>query len=208
MKLVVYSDWFRVYENVLSKEYCDKIIKYSEPLMINQPLHGTEKLKEGHPQKDWRTSNQCFIDKSQPIINELDKAASTLTKISINNFEKTSVIRYKKGQEYKGHFDFFDEGKQEYYDKAISFGGNRIATALFYLSDEFEGGETSFLRCDNLTIKPKKGMCIIWQNMIDTRAFGDKIYKPNMASYHAGLPVKSGEKWIATKWIRENTCTM
>ena len=119
--------------------------------------------------------------------------------------EATSVIRYNKGQEYKPHHDFFHPESAVYNDE-IKRGGNRIATVLFYLNDDFDGGETIFPD-SGVKIQPKLGRCIVWENMFQVQNFGELKQILNYDSLHAGLPVISGKKYIATKWIRENKYT-
>jgi prolyl 4-hydroxylase len=201
MELVFETDWLKVYDNVLDKEYCDELIEISRPQLFRQPLssyhdHGTKQVE------DSRTSNQCFIY-GDKITEKLDNITNKLTDIPIENYEATSVIRYKSGQEYKTHYDFIPTN-HPMYDTFIRTGGQRTTTALFYLSGEFTGGETIFFKLDNLKIRPKVGMCIIWKNMIEVNTINGKELNNNLASRHAGLPVCKGEKWIATKWIREN----
>ena len=145
-------------------------------------------------EEDYRTSNQYFIPRNEIIDNKINEYASIVSELPIENQEPTSIIKYNKGQEYKQHHDFFHEGTKEYVEFISKTGDtNRAFTSLFYLNDEFEGGETYFPHLD-LTIKPELGMCITWMNMFEKSV-------PNFKSLHAGLPIISGKKYIATKWI-------
>jgi hypothetical protein len=76
-------------------------------------------------------------------------------------------------------------------------GGQRVYSCLFYLNDDFTGGETEFVNRD-IKIKPKTGRLLIWKNIKED---GSLDYD----SFHAGLPVISGTKWIAIIWVRENS---
>ncbi|KAL5196268.1 Prolyl 4-hydroxylase 1 [Glycine soja] len=91
-------------------------------------------------------------------------------------------------------------------------GGQRIATMLMYLSDNIEGGETYFplagsgeCSCGGklvkgLSVKPIKGNAVLfWSMGLDGQS------DPN--SVHGGCEVISGEKWSATKWMRQTTHT-
>jgi prolyl 4-hydroxylase len=49
----------------------------------------------------------------------------------------------------------------------------------------------------NITIKPEKNKMVIWDNLNQDESL-------NYDSLHAGLPVKSGVKYIAIIWIRKN----
>ncbi len=88
----------------------------------------------------------------------------------------------------------------------------RLASCLFYLNDDFEGGATHFLEID-LTVKPVKGSCLLWFNCrlpIEVNGIGSTDNPnstpspsiiPNVMTTHAGLPVVSGVKFAANKWI-------
>ena len=220
MKLVFKIDWLQVWDDVLSEEYCKKIVDIQKKELFNQPLVDpiSEESKEANKH---RTSMQSFIKKDSNLDKDINEKTYKLTNIPIENYEETSVIRYKEGQEYKLHNDYFfpertwspDSFNDESdYEIAMSEGGNRISTALFILDGNCEGGETYFPRLNNLLIKPKTGRVIIWQNIFSFKKinypfyneFENTKYTLNEKSQHAGRPVISGEKWIATKWIRES----
>ncbi|KAA0044633.1 prolyl 4-hydroxylase 1 isoform X7 [Cucumis melo var. makuwa] len=89
-------------------------------------------------------------------------------------------------------------------------GGQRIATMLMYLSENIEGGETYFPKAGSgecscggktvpgLSVKPAKGDAILfWSMGLDGQS------DPN--SIHGGCEVLSGEKWSATKWMRQKS---
>jgi prolyl 4-hydroxylase len=69
-------------------------------------------------------------------------------------------------------------------------------SCLFYLNDDFDGGETDFPKV-NYRVDPQIGKLVIWKNLNDDLSV-------NYNSLHAGLPVISGEKWICIVWVREN----
>jgi prolyl 4-hydroxylase len=100
--------------------------------------------------------------------------------------EPLQVLRYRPGGEYRPHSDAIP-----------GFSNQRVATLLVWLNDGFEGGETEFPEV-GLTLKGGIGDAILFRNV-----GGDGRRDP--ASAHAGLPVTSGEKWLASRWIRERT---
>ena len=61
----------------------------------------------------------------------------------IRNAEQYQLVYYKRGTEYKPHFDSFDfeteDGKKNWEP-----GGQRMITVIAYLNDVKEGGETGF----------------------------------------------------------------
>ena len=85
----------------------------------------------------------------------------------------------------------------DYTKDFLKRGGHRIATMVIYLNDDFEGGSTRFINLDR-NIKPKKYGSIYFHTL-------DKNEKKcHPYGLHAGLPVTSGNKYIANIWIREN----
>ena len=48
----------------------------------------------------------------------------------------------------------------------------------------------------NVTVTPRTGNLLIWNNM-------DELGSPNDATLHQGMPVEQGTKYILTKWYRE-----
>ncbi|XXG78742.1 hypothetical protein AAC387_Pa08g2619 [Persea americana] len=112
--------------------------------------------------------------------------------------------RYEKNQFYRPHHDYFSDTFN------LKRGGQRIATMLMYLSDNVEGGETYFpmagdgeCSCGGKTVKgmcvkPTQGDAVLFWSM------GlDGVSDPN--SIHGGCEVLEGEKWSATKWMRQRT---
>ena len=72
--------------------------------------------------------------------------------------------------------------------------GQRVATLILYLNEPEEGGETIFPEL-NLKIRPVKGHAVYFsyfhRGQVDPKTL------------HGGAPVIKGEKWIATRWVRE-----
>ena len=99
--------------------------------------------------------------------------------------EPLHILRYAPGQQYRPHHDAHAFGPIEQ---------RRIATALLYLNDAYEGGETEFPEL-GITVRGGVGDLLIFHNL-------DADNMPDMRMIHAGLPITSGEKWLATRWIR------
>jgi len=127
----------------------------------------------------------------QDIYNKL----SNIIGIDKDHFEQLQVVRYQPGQLYKEHWDacYEEEKCQEFLKK----GGNRYATFLLYLNDDFEDGETYFPLRDKKII-PEKGKAALFFNLDENNI--DKLEN----SKHAGLPPKSGIKWMCNVWVRLN----
>ena len=186
-------DWIGVHKNVLTKNECKSIIKFCNGKMYNHKLNSnlTDASSNGY-----RTSNQYWIELNETIDKKIRKFTSEITKQPINHQERTSVIKYENGQEYKSHYDCWYYSKNtSKYNRYITLPGNtdRVMTCIFYLNEGYEGGETGFPLLD-LAVKAETGMCISYVNMFDENT-------PNKESLHCGLPVIKGVKYIATKWV-------
>lgn len=107
--------------------------------------------------------------------------------------EILNVMRYDVGQQYKPHYDFFNENASGT-SEIMAQGGQRVRTVLVYLSTSYVGGETCFIPA-SVRYKGDLGDCLIFDNV---HADGT----PDRASLHAGLPVTQGTKWLASKWFR------
>ena len=108
--------------------------------------------------------------------------------------EATNVLHYDPGQEFQPHFDFIDPAEPRLAHE-VQQAGQRVLTALIYLNDDFEGGETDFPRLD-WRFKGATGDALLFWNTSPTGALEQN-------SLHAGLPPTSGEKWIYSKWVRD-----
>ena len=110
------------------------------------------------------------------------------------NGEPLQGQRYAPGQHYNMHPDFFYVD-QAYWPQVDRQGGQRTWTAMAYLNEPEAGGATRFPYLD-LSVTPKRGMLLAWNNMI---ADGS----PNNWTIHQGCDVEAGTKYIVTKWYRE-----
>lgn len=106
--------------------------------------------------------------------------------------EVSQVLRYAVGEEFMLHCDFLDP--QTNRDEIERF-GQRAATFLIYLNEDFEGGETSFPRL-GISHRGKTGDAVVFGNLGPNRV-------PDPGTQHAGLPPTRGEKWLFSQWVRD-----
>ncbi len=142
-----------------------------------------------------RTSHDAPIDPLQEDVamRLLQRRLCALAGLPAANAEPMVVLRYRPGQEYRLHRDLLPPSTLA--DPVQGRGGQRVATVVAYLNAVDEGGETEFPR-RGLRIAPRPGAALAFRNLLaDGTADEDSL--------HAGLPVRRGEKWIATLWIRE-----
>ena len=70
-------------------------------------------------------------------------------------------------------------------------------TLLMYLHEPERGGDTSFPQL-GLRFAAKRGCALF---------FSYDRPLPSTRTLHGGSPVQAGEKWVATKWLREGGFT-
>ena len=120
-----------------------------------------------------------------PAIVALNRRIAAISHSSYENGEALALLRYSPGQEYRPHFDFV---------RAVT--NRRLQTALVYLNDDYDGGETQFVQM-GLTVRGNAGDLLLFHNEGPDGG-------PHPLSQHAGLPVTRGAKYLATRWIRES----
>lgn len=116
-----------------------------------------------------------------------------LTGHALMGFEDTSVLHYSPGEQFASHYDFIDSSTQAG-QREIASSGQRAVTFLAYLNDGYDGGETAFPLLGR-GFKGNKGDALFYSNAL---ADGS----PDRRTMHTGTPLKRGEKWLMSQWIR------
>ncbi|HEX8124130.1 MAG TPA: 2OG-Fe(II) oxygenase [Allosphingosinicella sp.] len=122
------------------------------------------------------------------VVNALNRRIASASGTRIDQGEPLQLLRYRPGGEYKPHMDALPAEANQ-----------RILTLLVYLSDDHEGGETRFPRT-GLSYRGRTGDALLFSN-VDADGRADPL------SLHAGLPVTSGAKYLASRWIRAERFT-
>jgi prolyl 4-hydroxylase len=182
----------------LSNDECDAFLKASKGKLKSSTVISSGEAM----QHENRTSENCWIEHdANEIVHEVSKRLSILVQMPIRNAEQYQLVYYKKGTEYKPHFDSFDyetkEGKKNWEP-----GGQRMITVLAYLNDPKEGGETNFPQIGT-SINAKKGNIVVFHNTLPITSTTNHP-KIHPRSLHSGMPVIKGEKWMVNLWFREN----
>ncbi|HYJ53558.1 MAG TPA: 2OG-Fe(II) oxygenase [Allosphingosinicella sp.] len=118
-----------------------------------------------------------------PAVHALNQRIAAASGTGWAQGEPLQVLRYRPGGEYKPHFDAIP-----------GFANQRTLTMIVWLNEGYEGGETMFMKT-GAKLKGRTGDALLFRN-----ALPDGSRDPDAA--HAGLPVTSGEKLIASRWIR------
>lgn len=148
-------------------------------------------------QSTGRTGKNCWIlHDHDKITKSVGEKISKMVGIPLNCAESYQIIYYDKEQEYRNHYDGWLHDKSAKSIRCMKQGGQRLRTALVYLNDVEEGGETRMTKL-NIDVNPEKGKLLVFTNVQ-----GDTNIRHEMTE-HAGRPVIKGEKWAFNLWFRE-----
>lgn len=182
-----------LFGGLLSDEECDEMVRLAEPKLTRSTVVNTATGSyDVHPDRTSRGGH--FQRGENELVRRIEARISDLISFPVENGEPIQILHYVPGAEYKPHFDYFDP-KLPGNEKVLAMGGQRVATLIMYLNDVEAGGSTVFPEV-GIDVLPKKGNAVYFaytteDNQLDAR------------SLHGGSPVQAGEKWIATKWIRQ-----
>lgn len=181
-----------VFGNLLSAEECDALIADAAPSLARSL---TVAIKTGGEEINAdRTSDGMFFQRGQtPLIQRIEERVARLLNWPIENGEGLQVLHYRPGAEYKPHYDYFDPAEPGT-PSIVQRGGQRVGTLVIYLNTPEKGGGTTFPDV-HLEVAPQRGNAVF---------FSYARPDPSTQTLHGGAPVIAGDKWIATKWLREH----
>lgn len=142
------------------------------------------------------TDKKCIIE-DNPLIKKINRRMISL--IGNSNSLPTLGMKYYQNDYKEKHFDNpwkFHNGKLELGIDSLKNNSITTWTFMIYLNDVKKGGETFFPKI-NLKITPKAGMALIWNNLFIDGSI-------NIFSEHQALEVQENDKYIITKWFKEN----
>ncbi|KAB2626542.1 prolyl 4-hydroxylase 9 [Pyrus ussuriensis x Pyrus communis] len=194
------------FPNFATPEQCESIIGLAKPHLKPSTLA----LREGETEestKDIRTSSGMFLsasDDKSGTLDAIEEKIARATMLPRIHGEAFNVLRYEIGQKYNSHYDAFHP------DQYGPQKSQRVASFLLYLTDVQDGGETmfpyengsntdgtyDFRECVGLKVKPRKGDGLLFYSLLPNGTI-------DPLALHGSCPVIKGEKWVATKWIRD-----
>lgn len=115
------------------------------------------------------TNNPLYRDQDRVIRDDLEMAEELFRRLrphlpaQMNQLrlfglnDRLRMYRYREGQRFEPHMD-------HWYRPSV----NRITlhTVLVYFNDNFEGGETRFCEQLECTVRPRRGMAVIFQHKL------------------------------------------
>lgn len=148
---------------------------------------------DGAVASDYRTSYSGDVYPHDPFVKKINRRIDDLLGMEPEWGESIQGQRYEPGQQFQAHHDWFHPDGA-YWEIEKERGGQRSYTAMVFLNEVEAGGTTDFTEI-GLSIEPKPGALLCWNN-------ADPDGVPNLKTMHAGRPVVSGIKYIITKWYR------
>ena len=182
-----------LFQHFLSDAECDELIAIGRNRLKRSPVVNPDTGEENLISA--RTSQGGMFQVGEhPLIAKIEARIAQAVGVPVEHGEGFQVLNYQPGGEYQPHFDFFNPGRSGE-ARQLEVGGQRVATMVIYLNSVQAGGATGFPKL-GLEVAPVKGNSVFF------------VYKRpdgtlDEDTLHAGLPVERGEKWIATKWLRE-----
>eukprot|EP01062_Namystynia_karyoxenos_P004042 TRINITY_DN11432_c0_g2_i1.p1 TRINITY_DN11432_c0_g2~~TRINITY_DN11432_c0_g2_i1.p1 ORF type:complete len:327 (+),score=84.04 TRINITY_DN11432_c0_g2_i1:101-982(+) len=146
-----------------------------------------------------RTSEGAFIGDGEQArskaLNAVRRRVAAVMSLPVSNIEPTQILRYRAGERYLMHPDFFVGPKKE----KMGPGGQRIATCIAWLNNVSSGGATRFNSVPSIVVRPQTFGAVLFYSV-------DRTGKEDGHSMHEGQPPKEGaSKWVAVHWVRRGT---
>jgi len=175
----------------LSEDECDALIALSRPRMRRSQT--VDRQSGGCVVIAAPTRAGMFCARgAAPRGQRIARRIAALLRWPVEQGEGLQVLRYAPGTQYRPHFDYFDPAHPGT-AAVLRQGGQRVATLLMYLQAPQLGGATVFPDA-GLQVSPARGHALF---------FGYERPHESTGTLHGGAPVIAGEKWVATKWLRE-----
>ncbi len=180
-----------VFADFLSRDECEAMIELSKPKLARSETVETQ--TGGSEVHVARTSRGMFFTRGEhELCTRIEARIAALLDWPVDRGEGLQVLHYSPGAEYKPHYDYFDP-EQSGTAAVLRRGGQRVGTLVMYLNTPESGGATVFPDA-GLEVSALAGHAVFF-------SYGQP--SPSTLTLHGGAPVIEGEKWVATKWLRE-----
>ena len=181
-----------LFGGLLTAQECRELIILAGPRLARSRT--VDNLTGGEQIHSSRTSSGMFFKRGEnELISRIESRIAALINWPIENGENLQILRYGPGEEYQPHYDYFIPGESGT-PAILMRGGQRVASVVMYLNTPKAGGGTLFADA-GVEVAPQRGNAVFFSY--------DRPH-PSTKSLHGGSPVFAGEKWVATKWLREH----
>jgi prolyl 4-hydroxylase len=180
-----------VFGGLLTDAECDGLMALAAPRLLRSET--VDNATGGNEVNAARTSDGMFFERGEgALIGTIEARIAELVRWPAENGEGLQVLRYRPGAEYRPHHDYFDPAHPGT-ARILERGGQRVGTVVIYLNTPEGGGATTFPDV-GLDVVPARGNAVF---------FSYPRPHESTRTLHGGAPVTAGEKWVATKWLRE-----
>ena len=184
-----------VFGNLMTDAECEGLMALAAPRLLRSET--VDNATGGSEVNAARTSDGMFFERGEaPLIRTVEARIAELLRWPVENGEGLQILRYRPGAEYKPHNDYFDPVHSGT-ARILERGGQRVGTLVMYLNTPDGGGTTTFPDV-GLEVAPVRGNAVFFSY--------DRPHA-STKTLHGGAPVTAGEKWVATKWMREGVFT-
>ena len=184
-------DLIIIQENIIPQESIEELMLLTNNTKDISHATIVSKEKEDGHETNLETRNTLWYNITDELAKNLEVAVAGCFKqfvaprynCQFKSYEPVQFLGYPPGGHYKGHndgesFNYETRQWERLMDRDVSF--------LFYLNDQYGGGELEFYDL-GLTIKPKKGMMIAFPSYKD---FADMVH-----------PVTWGHRYSLVSWV-------
>ena len=180
-----------VFGGLLTDEECSALMALAAPRLARSET--VDNATGGSEVNAARTSDGMFFERGEhALILTIEQRIADLLQWPLENGEGLQILRYRPGAEYRPHHDYFDPVHSGT-PRILERGGQRVATLVMYLNTPSGGGATTFPDV-GLEVAPVRGNAVFFSY--------DRAHV-STKTLHGGAPVTAGEKWVATKWLRQ-----
>ncbi len=181
-----------LFKGFLSPEECAHLIEVAKTRLTTSTVISNQTGES--VVDDYRTGSLAMLKAGEDdVIKAIEDRVAKATGTRIAQGEPVQVINYGPGERYKPHCDWIDPRIPQN-EKHFKVGGQRAATVIMYLNTPTKGGKTNFPTAEK-SVDAVAGDAVWFLNLDHGQ--------PDPRVLHEGLPPDEGEKWIATRWIRE-----
>jgi prolyl 4-hydroxylase len=191
MKEIILLEFPRisVFEDIIPQAVCDNTInKYKDNMY---PYAGLESREQTHGQITEEVEQRSISEATDTVDQDyFKKLLAQTVGIPESHIEAGDIYKYDTGQYFSLHHDYpYNPLTIPYYSK----GGDRKATAIFWLNDDYEGGQCTFPEL-GVTVQSKQGGFLYFE-------YDYPDENDNLSTIHESLVITKGTKWIAAFFI-------
>jgi prolyl 4-hydroxylase len=182
-----------VLAGVIAPSECEELIELARPRLTPSTVVDPETGRD--VVTDYRNSFGMFFRPGETeLIRRLDARAAEIMNLPVENGEGFQVLRYPVGGSAAPHFDFLVPSSAAN-RASLERSGQRVSSLVIYLNDVASGGETVFPEA-LWSVFPERGNAVYFE-------YANRQGQVDHRSLHGSNPVRQGEKWVLTKWMRE-----